>query len=175
MHARHPQKLPRIWLMTDERMDERLWPALDRLPRGSGVVFRHYGLAAPARLLLIRKVAKVARRRGLVLVRAGSPLEARFEDGVHNFARSLRPGIKTAAVHNRREAIAAQRKGADLLFVSPVFATRSHTGARALGRVKFASLIRGIETPVIALGGMNGRRAKSLPGIYGWAGIDAFS
>ena len=33
----------RGWLMTDERMGERLWEAIDRLPSGSGgIVFRHY-------------------------------------------------------------------------------------------------------------------------------------
>ena len=34
---------PRAWLMTDERMGERLWEAIDRLPvKHSGIVFRHY-------------------------------------------------------------------------------------------------------------------------------------
>src|SRR5439155_26981070 len=42
MHARHP--LPRLWLMTDERQGDGLWAALERMPRGAGVVFRHYSL-----------------------------------------------------------------------------------------------------------------------------------
>ena len=34
---------PREWLMTDERMGDRLWTAIDRLPiKHSGIVFRHY-------------------------------------------------------------------------------------------------------------------------------------
>jgi thiamine-phosphate pyrophosphorylase len=64
-----------------------------------------------------------------------------------------------------------------LLFVSPVFATRSHRGAKPLGRVRFGLLIRGAKRPVIALGGMDSHRARTLKqmGIYGWAAIDAFA
>jgi thiamine-phosphate pyrophosphorylase len=28
--------------MTDERLGDALWTALRRLPRGAGIVFRHY-------------------------------------------------------------------------------------------------------------------------------------
>ncbi|MDF7774149.1 thiamine phosphate synthase, partial [Sphingomonas sp. AOB5] len=65
MPRRHPP-IPARWLMTDPRMGDGLWAALERLPRGSGVVFRHYD--APDRAALLRRVALVARRRGLVLV-----------------------------------------------------------------------------------------------------------
>ncbi len=42
MRARHPSTLPRLWLMTDERLGEGLWAALAALPHGSGVIFRDY-------------------------------------------------------------------------------------------------------------------------------------
>lgn len=165
MRPRHPP-IPRQWLMTDPRMGEALWRALERLPRGGGVVFRHYG--APDREAVLARVAKVARRRGLVLVVAGART-----GHVHN-SRTAH-GLKTASAHNRREAIAAIRSGADAVFLSPVFATSSHPGARALGRVRFGLLSRGLKAPVIALGGMEARRARSLPKTtYGWAGIDAW-
>jgi thiamine-phosphate pyrophosphorylase len=158
--------------MTDERMGDLLWTALERLPRGSGVVFRHYGLAPAARRALFAKVAKVSRRRGLLLVRAGAARLGR-EAGVHG---QRGRGLRTWPVHSRREAIAGIRAGANLLFVSPAFATRSHPGARALGRVRLGLLIRGLPVPVIALGGMDSRRAASLQplGIHGWAAIDAW-
>lgn len=171
MRPRHP--LPQLWLMTDERMGESLWIALDRLPRGSGVVFRHYGLAPGERRALFRKVAKVSRKRGLLLVRAGA-LRTGGEDGVHG---GRGPGLRTWPAHSRREAVAAIRAGADAIFVSPVFATRSHPGARALGRVRLGLMIRNLRVPVIALGGMDARKAASLQqlGIYGWAAIDAWT
>lgn len=173
MPRRHPP-IPRIWLMTDERMGAALWAALERLPRGAGVVFRHHGLPIGARRLLFRQVAAVARRRGLVLIRAGDAPLGRAA-GVHG-KRPARSGLRTAPAHGRREALAAIRAGADALFVSPVFATRSHPGARPLGRVRLGLLVRGLGVPVIALGGMDAMRARSLEGlgIHGWAGIDAW-
>jgi len=159
--------------MTDERMGEALWDALARLPRGSGVVFRHYRLPQAERRALFARVLKMARRRGLVVVRAGiEPL--RGETGAHG---RRGPGLRTAPAHSRREAIAAQRAGAHALFVSPAFPTRSHPGAPALGRVRFGLLVHGLRIPVIALGGMDARRAASLRpfGIHGWAGIDAWT
>lgn len=172
MRARHP--LPHLWLMTDERMGESLWKALDRLPRGSGVVFRHYGLGLAERRALFARVEKIARKRGLVLIRAGKDRLGNKEAGVHA-ARGQ--GIRTRPAHSRREAVAGIRAGADLLFVSPVFATRSHPGARALGRMRLGLMIHNLSIPVIALGGMDARRAAGLQplGIYGWAAIDAWA
>ncbi|WP_235536947.1 thiamine phosphate synthase [Sphingomonas sp. Root241] len=160
--------------MTDERMDESLWTALERLPRGGGVVFRHYGLGLADRRALFAKVARIARRRRLVLIRAGAERLARGESGVH---AQRGAGLRTWPAHSRREAMAGVRAGADLLFVSPVFPTRSHPGARSLGQARLGLMIRGLPVPIIALGGMNARRAASLQplGIYGWAAIDAWT
>lgn len=178
MRPRHPARrsgrpaaLPRLWLMTDERLGDGLWDALARLPRGSGVVFRHYGLSPGDRRALLTRVVTIARARRLVLV--GSGIDG--PDGTHHGRRRGR--LLTQPVHDRREAVAAIRQGADAVFVSPVFATRSHVGARALGRVKLGLMIRGLPMPVIALGGMHAQRFRGLRGlgVYGWAGIDAFS
>lgn len=171
MPRRHPP-VPRLWLMTDERIGAALWEALERLPRGSGIVFRHYGLADAERRALFARVKRVARKRRLVLVTAGKPLGR--ADGVH---AQRGAGLKTWPAHDRREAIAAIRAGADALFVSPVFATRSHPAAKPLGRVRFGLLVRGLGVPVIALGGMTARRGASLRRfeIHGWAAIDAWT
>lgn len=165
MPRRHP--VPRLWLMTDERMGDELWAALDALPRGAGVIFRHY--AAPDRAGLMSRVARIARRRGLVLLGAGG---LQGPHGAHNAASR---GLVSRSAHSRREALAAARS-ADLVFVSPVFPTRSHPGALALGPARLAAMIRGIGVPIIALGGMNARRMRALKplGVHGWAGIDAW-
>ncbi len=162
MIARHP--LPRLWLMTDERMGDALLPALRRLPKGSGVVFRHYQLERAERQALFEQVERIACKRRFTLLAGGS------DHGRHR-------GAISAPVHSVTERIAAERAGVQLLFVSPVFATRSHPGARPLRRVRFGMLVRGARVPVIALGGMTGRKAESLRhfGIYGWAGIDALA
>jgi thiamine-phosphate pyrophosphorylase len=150
--------------MTDERLGDALWAALDRLPRGSGVVFRHHATPPVDRRALLARVARVARRNGLLLTVAGR---------THGRMR----GAVTAPVHSRAEANAAVRAGAALLFVSPVYPTRSHPGAKALRPVRLGLMIRDLRVPVIALGGMGERRWRALRrlGVHGWAGIDAWS
>jgi thiamine-phosphate pyrophosphorylase len=157
--------------MTDERIGAGLWAALRRLPRGSGVVFRHYATAARERRLLFRRVVRIARARGLVVVRAGE--RAGFgEDGMHGGARGS--GLRTAPAHDRREAVAAVRRGADVLFVSPVFGTRSHPGGKTLGARAARRVSQGLPVVAIALGGMDARRSRGMAGFDGWAAIDAW-
>ena len=164
------QPLPRLWLMTDERQQEALWTALARLPRGAGIVFRHYTLSPRARRALFERVRRIARRRGLVLVVAGA--ERLAADGVHN--RRGR-GLATASAHDLGELRRAERAGADLVFLSPVFATRSHPGGRSLGRARFGLIAAQARVPVVALGGIDARKARGLSGAHGWAAIDAWS
>lgn len=174
---RHGQPLPRTWLMTDEREDERLWDAIERLPARSGIVFRHYSLPADARRALFREVRIRARRRGLVLLLGGASgaAPAWGADGWHGPGRGR--GLHSAPVHDFGELRAAERGGAALLFVSPVYRTRSHPNAPGLGEKKFSQLVRQAQTPVIALGGVDRERWRRLRllGAYGWAGIDAWS
>jgi thiamine-phosphate pyrophosphorylase len=162
------QPLPRLWLMTDERQGDGLWEALERLPKGSGVVFRHYRLAAGERRKLFDRVRKVAKRRRLLLLAGGAGLRG---DGSHG----IRRGAFSAPAHNLRELKAAERTGAAIIFLSPAFPTRSHPGARALGSVRFGLIALHSRVPVIALGGMDARKASHLPHAYGWAGIDAWT
>lgn len=170
MRARHPSPLPRIWLMTDERLGEALWDALAALPRRSGVIFRDYATPPAERRARFAAVRAVARRRRLVLVRAGR-VPMRGEMGVHN---GRGRGLHTAAVHDRAELVAARRAGVDLVLVSPVFPTRSHPGARTLGPVRLGLMLRGATLPAVALGGMGAGRFRRLRGLglHGWAAID---
>lgn len=172
------QPLPRLWLMTDERQGEALWRALDRLPRGAGVVFRHHRLAAAPRRALFARVKGIARRKRLLLLLAGPPPLARHwgADGSHGPGPAGR-SLRTASVHSIPELRAAEDAGAVLVFVSPVFPTRSHGDARTLGRIGLADFARRTRLPVIALGGITAARARSLKqsGVYGWAAIDAWS
>ena len=174
MPGRHARNLPlpTVWLMTDPRMGDGLWPALHRLPRGAGVIFRHYGV--PGRRALYERVHRIARARGLVLLLAGTPRQARGwrADGVHGGAAGA-ARIRTVGAHDAAELHRAGVIGADAVLLSPVHATRSHRGARPLGRVRFGLLARRARIPVVALGGMDARAARTLR-VHGWAGIDAF-
>ena len=169
------QPLPRLWLITDERLGDTLFAAIERLPWDGGIVFRHYGLPEAERRALFDDVKAQARRRGLVLLLAGPPEQAEAWDADGSHGRGPGWGLASAPVHDWAEIRAAERDGSDLLFLSPVFATRSHPGTRPLGPARFSLLARQTHLPVIALGGMNAVRARRLRGAYGWAGIDAWA
>lgn len=175
MRRRHP--LPRLWLMTDERMPD-LCAVIDALPRGSGIIFRHYSLAETPRRRLFEQALTRARVRRHVMVLADTPARARAwgADGAHHRSHLVSKGIRTVPVHNPCERRTARLARADLIFASPVFETRSHPGARALGVTRLGLLAGNDRGRAIALGGMDGARFKRLCalGLYGWAGIDAF-
>ncbi len=154
MRRRQP---PVAWLFTDPRTDAGLLAAVERLPRGSGIVLRHHELPKAERAALAQRLARAARRRGLLLLDEHDP--------------------RIAKAHDRAELIAARRRGASLVFISPVFSTRTHPGARSLGVVRFGLLVRGAGVPVAALGGMTAERFRRLRalGASAWGGIDAWA
>lgn len=175
MRRRHP--VPKLWLMTDERLGESLWPTLEALPRGAGVIFRDYSLAPGERRARFARALAIARRRRLILLRAGG-VAMRGEMGTHNVpGRCGRQELQTRAVHSRRERIAAERAGVDAILISPVFPTRSHPGSPVLGAVRMGLMLNGTAVPAIALGGMNIARFRRLRGlgVWGWAAIDALA
>lgn len=183
-----PPPLPRLWLFTDERVgEETLVRTVATLPRGSGIVFRHYRTPPPARRTLYERIRRLARRRGLTLVLAGTPAQALawHADGWHGAPRGRSaPGlgrarrlIRSAPAHDATEMNRARRAGVDLIFLSAVFPTRSHPGRATLGPLRFAALAALSDKPVVALGGLSAQRYHRLRalGAYGWAAIDALT
>ena len=162
--------------MTDERMGDSLFAAIEALPRGAGIVFRHHATSGAGRRALFEQVARMARRKHLVLIRAGAERLGRGEAGVHGKGRLTGPGLRTWPAHSRAQAIAGKRAGADVLFVSPIHPTRSHPGAKALGPLRAAGIGQGLGLTIIALGGMDSHRFLRLRGLgfQGWAAIDAW-
>ena len=176
MAANQPQ-WPRDWLMTDERIGDLLWDAIGRVPAATGgIVFRHHSLEPVQRLDLGRRVAALAHERKLLLAVARDPGLAEQLDAqlVQNPAKPSELPF-SLSVHDEQEARAAREAGASLVFVSPVYSTRSHPGAPALGVERAARLAEIAGCPAIALGGMTfGRFWELGPAFHGWAGIDAW-
>lgn len=180
MSRRHPATepdLPRQWLVTDAARLVDPLPAASRLPRGAGILFRHYEWPIAEREGLARRLAVLCRARGLLLVVAG---DARLAlrcaaAGLHlpqgllfraaGVSRRHPRWLLTAAAHDAAAVARAARAGVDAVLISPVFPTASHPGARALGALRFAMLSqearrRGLA--VYALGGIDGRSARRL-------------
>ena len=170
---------PRAWLMTDERMGDRLWTAIDRMPiKHSGIVFRHYSLPEDVRATLARRIADICHRRSLALAVAGNEDLALTSgaDLVHNPAETPLRLPFSRSVHSIDEAEAARSAGAAIVFVSPVYPTSSHPDAKPLGRPLARRIAQAAGVPAIALGGMDASKYARLQrdGFYGWAGIDAW-
>ena len=165
MQTRQP--LPAIWLISDERGDAGLERALLALPRGSGFIFRHYHLPPAERRARFARLCLIARSRGHLVALAGSRAQARRWGA----DKAYGAGGQLAPVHSLRELRRAARAQAVLL--SPVFPTRSHPGGKVLGPLRWRLIAAQAKVPVIALGGMNPRRARRLKATH-WAGIDAF-
>lgn len=171
--------LPDIWLVSDARNDAALERVMLRLPRGSGVIFRHYHLPSRERYARFAALARIGRRRGHTVVLSGTTGEARRwkAHGAYGAPETLAHGpalLRLATVHSLRELGAARRARADAVLVSPVFPTRSHPRARALGPARFRLLAACAHVPVIALGGMTPDRARRL-GACKWAAIDGLA
>ncbi len=143
------------------------------LPRGAALCLRHYG--HPDRRGLAMDLADAMRVPGLPLIVAGDvrlAIEAKAW-GVHlpghalagnriaiSLARSHGLAV-TAAVHDGASATRA-RQVADAVLISPVFATASHPGARALGAIGFEMLAETAQRPAYALGGVSPATVKRL-------------
>jgi thiamine-phosphate pyrophosphorylase len=171
--------LPNLWLLSDERNDAGLEAALRRLPHGSGFIYRHYHLPPRERIARWHTLLRMARARGHLAILADSALTAREwgADGLYGAPRALYPAsrlVMLATAHSLREIADARRARADAVLLSPVFPTRSHPGAAALGPLRFRLLARHALMPVIALGGMTPRTAHRLAWPR-WAAIDGLS
>lgn len=167
-------ELPPIVLMTD---DERLSDpraAANRLPRGSLVILR--ARHAARRKALAAALARIAQARGLYLLIADDPdLAAQSGvDGVHfpevragdlAYWLARRPHwFCTASAHSLRAAARAASFGADAVFLSPVFPTKSHAGRAPLTPVRFRLMVRQLRVPVYALGGIDADSVRQLAG-----------
>lgn len=105
-------------------------------------------------------------------------------DGIHLtstrlMASSSRPLpadlLVSAACHDAHQVLHANRIGADLLTISPVLPTATHTTAEPLGWPRLRELVALTDIPVYALGGMT---LETLPqahdaGAHGIAAIRA--
>lgn len=164
--------VPALVLMTDDTRAADWKEAVAALPSGSAVVVRHRN--GREREALARAVRGVCRQRRVKLLIADDvALAVRLQaDGVHlPEARLARlSGLRarfphwllTAAAHDAAALAEAARRGADAVFVSPVFATASHPRAETLGAVRLAALAASVRVPVLALGGVDGDNVQRL-------------
>ncbi len=177
--AQDQPSLPKLWLLSDERNDAKLEWAIATLPKRSAFVFRHYFLKPKQRQKRFDELLPIVRAGEHLLILADA-IEVAADWGADGIYRrpttmgKIDGMLRIATAHDAREIHHANRNGADALFLSPVFPTRSHPDGRCLGSTHFNDLAAHSAIPVIALGGMNAERAAEL-GCERWGAIDGLS
>lgn len=149
--------IPSEWLIVDSRLTADVFRIVRYLPRCSGVLVLHHDLGARERRALLTRLRRIAQDKRLKILD-----EARGH---------------SARVHNMGELRRALTANVQLLFLSPIFRTRSHPDWRQLPRMRAATLARLPKRSVMALGGMDRRRFRTIQklGFAGWAGLDAWT
>ncbi|MEQ1817846.1 MAG: thiamine phosphate synthase [Terricaulis sp.] len=174
--------VPSLYFFTDPVRTPDPVAVARRLPRGTAVVYRHFGAAD--RVQVARRLATLCRSRGLVLlIGADTELaEACGADGVH-WPERLMPRergvafrIVTAAAHDAMAVARASASGLDACVLSPIFPSSSASAQTELGLFSASQIVRTSSIPVIALGGVTARNVTRLSGrgFAGVAAVDAF-
>lgn len=170
------QSWPTAWLMTDERLGDRLGTAIARAAAaGAGIIVRHHASSEAER----RSIAAEVLARGAVLGFSRDPhLAADLGAAlVHNSQEEGGLLPFSLSIHDEAQAREAARRRPALVFVSPLYSTQSHPGAAALGEERAKALADLSGAPAYALGGVDDVTGKELMsrGWSGWAGIDAWT
>lgn len=171
--------IPSLYFFTDPQRTPDPAAIARRLPRGTAVVYRHFG--APDRARVARELSKICRSGGLfLLIGADADLARRCAaDGVH-WPERLVPRqrgdfrIETGAAHSADGVSRVAAARLDACILSPVLATESSSANPTLGLFHASQIARATTIPVIALGGINADTARRLAG-RGFAGIAAVS
>ncbi|GAA3899417.1 hypothetical protein GCM10022276_17800 [Sphingomonas limnosediminicola] len=153
---RRQTRMPRQWLIADERNAAGLPVLLRKLPRDAGVIFLFVDAPKTERRKLLAGVRRIARRRNLILL-----------DELAGDA---------ARVHSLPELRRALLARTPLILLSPMFETRSHPEWKPLPRMRAATFTRLARRRLGALGGMNEKRFAKVAtlGFQAWAAIDRF-
>lgn len=178
--AHLPPALPPAFFLTDPARTPDPCRVARGLPKGFGVIYRHFG--AQGRLETAISLARICRARRLALLIAADPALAMRvgADGVHwphrmrQRARKWRGrfDLQTVSAHSGRELRAVAGSPVDAALLSTVFASSSASAGRAMGALKFRLLARGAGLPVYALGGITPDNAESAAKAAGFAAVE---
>jgi thiamine-phosphate pyrophosphorylase len=172
--------IPSLFCFTDPARMPDPCAVAARLPKGSAVVYRHFG--AGDRLETAMRLKRICASRGVFLLIGADPKLARAvkAEGVHWPEKALparRMGfqLETGAAHSAAALHRIAKAGLDAAMLSPVFPSRSASAGKPLGPFQAGRLARGARMPVVALGGVHAGTAKQLAGLgfSGLAAVDA--
>lgn len=176
-----PPGLPAILFLTDPHRVTDPIEAVAGLPRGSGVIYRHFD--APDRTAVAAQLADLCNARNFYLLIAADPKlalsvgafgvhwpEARLPEASRWKAQFA---MQTASAHSRHAIWRARQAGMDAALVSKVYPSKSASPGLPIGPIRFRQMARQTDLPVYALGGVNADNAARTTGSGGIAAVES--
>lgn len=172
--------LPNLTLITDSQRlpKDRFSEVVDAALSGGvdAVLVREKKMDSARLLAFASHLRELTNRHQATLIvhTQADIAKAIHADGVHlssmemNQIPAIREWLKndeitlSTSCHNKIELEFAHRFGADFVFLSPVFTTRSHPDKEPLGITRFRELAAASPLPVIALGGISSTNRQQL-------------
>ena len=166
-----------------------------KLPTESAIIFREYNLSEQKRQELAVKIQKICKKfnHKLIIGKDFNLAKKIRADGYHfsdqdfanikshdssliNYKKTRRNFITSLACHDLNCTKKAEKTNVDLIFLSPIFPTKSHPNAKTKGLFDLVRASNLTSNPVFALGGINEQNLKQVEklNIAGFAGIEIF-
>jgi len=175
-----PVHLPSLFALTDPNRAPDLTVLVHALPKGSGLIYRHFGTAD--RYQTASHLSNIAKKRHLKLLIGNDPkLAMKVDaDGVHWSEVRLREAkywqnrfaLMTCAAHSRRAISCIEATVIDAALISAIFPSNSPSAGSPLGVETFRQLCTQSAIPLYALGGVNTQNMDKVSGFGGIAGIE---
>ncbi len=159
---------------TDISRIHNLEKSISFLPKNSIVILREYNLSQSKRQELALKIQKLCKKFNHFLF-IGKNIEIARKikaNGVHfsdldknswRFISKKYPKLKISfACHSLKSIKKAQNSNSDILFLSPIFATKSHENSKILKTRNLAKACEISKKPIFALGGINQKNLNSV-------------
>ncbi len=168
---------------TDRKRCDNLGEIIKNLPKNSAVIFREYDLSEEKRQELALEIFEICKKFGHKFLVGKSLGLAKLvnADGVHFSDLDSckisgdKKFIVSMACHSLKSVARAQNSAVDIIFLSPIFATKSHENAKILGLNILLKACKISSKPVFALGGVNENNIAKIVkcGAFGFGAIEA--
>lgn len=141
-------------LFTDRKKIFDFEKVIKNLPKNSAIIIREYDLPKQDRKDFAKKIFNLAKTRPDLQILIGKDFELALElkaDGIHfsdfdklplNFLLKKFPKnfIFSFAAHSLKSLRKVQKLKPDMIFISPIFPTTSHVGAKTFGYKNLAKI-----------------------------------
>ncbi len=173
---------------TDRKKISDFAKIIEKLPQNSAIIIREYDLDQKDREIFAQKIINLKGDRPIKII-VGKDIDLARKinaDGIHfsdfdNLPTNFRKGhfLLSFATHQEESIAQAINLEADMIFISPVFASSSHLEIKPLNQEKLRKILLKYKDLdyIYALGGINKNNistAKQL-GFSGFGAIDFFN